>query len=425
MRILIATDSFPPGCGGSGWSTFEVARGLRDRGHDLVIVQPIRNAREPEHQHDGFRVRHWPYSAPDLPYVRNYFKNERLSSRLATGLRALIVSERIDVIHGQHVLTGPPSIAAARAARIPSVCTIRDYWPVCYWSDLILDYGRDDLCPRCSPGMMTTCIRPRAGAVWPLATVMIPYMTANLGRKRRALADATAIVAVSSVIAGDLRQRAPEISGVRLEIIPNPVDVLGTVREASSAPPPDLEQYVLYVGKLAPNKGVGKLWTVLDRAGLRDPLVIIGDGPERHKLETEAARDGRRVIFKGWLPRPEVLAWLRRARLLVFPSQGPESLSRVLLEAAALGVPIAAMDTGGSGDIIRHDTTGLLSHSAEGLAADVARLANDPALAARLGAAASAHVTATFDTPHVIDRLEDLYRSLTPHASLGLRTSRG
>ena len=47
MRILIATDAFPPVCGGSGWSTYELAKGLRARGHDVTIVQPARRARTP------------------------------------------------------------------------------------------------------------------------------------------------------------------------------------------------------------------------------------------------------------------------------------------------------------------------------------------------------------------------------------------
>ena len=75
------------------------------------------------------------------------------------------------------------------------------------------------------------------------------------------------------------------------------------------------------------------------------------------------------------MPRDQVLGWMRYASALVFPSHGPESLSRVLLEAAALGVPIAAMDTGGTRDIVIHERTGLLSDSPGGLARDLARLA--------------------------------------------------
>jgi len=107
-----------------------------------------------------------------------------------------------------------------------------------------------------------------------------------------------------------------------------------------------------------------------------------------------------------------VLGWMRHAPILVFPSHGPESLSRVLLEAAALGVPIAAMDTGGTRDIVIHEQTGLLSASAEGLARDVSRLSADRDLAARLGAGARQHVERTFDAPAVIERVEQLYAEL-------------
>ena len=389
-----------------------MARGLRRQGHDLVIVQPCRNSSEAGHEYDGFLVGHISYRAPDLPYVRNYFKNERLYRRLTGVLRGIVQQQRIELIHAQHVLTAPPAIAAARAEHIPGVCTVRDYWPVCYWSDLVLNYSRDSLCPGCSPRMMTQCIRPRAGPAWPLALPMIPYMAANLARKRAALATADAIVAVSSTIARDLATRAPELRAVRLEVIPNPVDVAGMLAAASAGSPPELQEFALYVGKLAPNKGVGKLWPALDRARLPYPLVVIGDGSERLRLEQEAKQSRRPVIFTGWLPREDVLVWMRHARMLVFPSHGPESLSRVLLESAALGVPIAAMETGGTGDIIRHEETGLLSQSAEELGEHMGRLARDHALASKLGAAAREHIRATFETRCVIDRLERLYDEL-------------
>ena len=112
---------------------------------------------------------------------------------------------------------------------------------------------------------------------------------------------------------------------------------------------------------------------------------------------------------QGWLPRDQVLGWMRHASVLVFPSHGPESLSRVLLEAAALGVPIAAMATGGTRDIVVHEQTGLLSDSADGLTRDVARLFEDRELASRLGDGARRHVERTFDAPAVVARVEQVY----------------
>ena len=164
------------------------------------------------------------------------------------------------------------------------------------------------------------------------------------------------------------------------------------------------------MGKLARNKGVLKLAAVVDKAELPWPLVIVGEGPQRPALERELRRHGRDVRFTGWLPRADALRWLGSASLLVFPSHGPESLSRVLLEAGVLGVPVAAMDTGGTRDIIIDEVTGLLSASPDELGGDVARLVADRALADRLAAAGRAHVERTFASASVVERVESLYR---------------
>lgn len=416
MRILIPTDAFPPVCGGSGWSAYTLARGLRNAGHRVLIVQPrpgtpggVR-----ERTFDGLRILEFGTPAPPLPYVRNYFKNERLYPRLAAFLAGVIRDERIDLVHGQHVLTCLPSIAAARRSDIPVVCTVRDYWPLCYWSDLI-HTTRDDagLCPGCSAAMMTQCIRPRARAGWPLALPMIPYMRRNLGRKRHGLAAADAVIAVSSRMASDLRERAPELAGTRLEIIPNPVDIAALRTEASMGPPPLDVPYALYVGKLAPNKGTDHLVPVVEQAGLDWPLVIAGTGPGEAAIAAAAAASGRDVRLIGWIDQAASARWMGHASMLIFPSRGPESLSRVLIEASALGLPIAAMNTGGSADIVVHEQTGLLSDTPEALARDVRRLRADPDLRARLGAAARLHAEERFDAPAVVRRIETLYRELT------------
>jgi len=414
VNVLIVTDAFPPVCGGSGWSTYELARGLRQLGHGVLVVQPRPGTTETvrETAYDGLRVLEFGTAAPPLPYVRNYFKNERLYARLADFLVSLIARERIAIVHGQHVMTCLPAIDAAHRAGVPVVCTVRDYWPVCYWSDLI--HTRDDtaLCPGCSAGMMTQCIRPRAGAAWPLALPMIPYMRANLARKRAGLARAGAVVAVSSTIAADLRARAPELAATRMHVIPNPVDVTGLRARASALAPPMAGPYALYLGKLAPNKGTSHLIPVAERSGLDWPLVIAGDGPERAQIAAAAGRSDRDIRLIGWVDQAAAAAWLAHASLLVFTSRGPESLSRVLIEACALGLPIAAMNTGGTPDIISHEETGLLSESPEELADDVRRLRGDEDLRRRLGAAAIARAVDRFDAAATLRRIDALYREL-------------
>ena len=413
MRILIATDSFPPNCGGSGWSTWELARGLRQRGHAIDVIQPRPGTSgNQSREYDGFTIEEFGAAAPPIPFVRNYFKNERLYAALEAHLSARLARDRPDVVHAQHVLTAPPAIAAARAANLPVVVTVRDYWPVCYWSTLIVDPATAQLCPACSTAGMRRCLEGRVGPVWPVAASMIPYMQANLARKRSRLTSADAVIAVSGQIGRDLVARAPELAATRVEVVPNPFDLASLVETARTMPPPRTPPYALYVGKLEPNKGADLLPRTAQEAGLTMPLVIVGDGSQRAAIEREARELGVELHVTGWLSRDAALGWMAAAAFLIFPSRGPESLSRVLVEASALGVPTAAMDTGGTRDIIESDRTGLLSTDASGLSRDVRRLAADQSLRERLGAAAALHVRERFDAPRVVARIESIYKEL-------------
>jgi glycosyltransferase involved in cell wall biosynthesis len=417
LRVLIVTDAFPPACGGSGWSTYELARGLATRGHhiEVVRVRPGRTGGLVDATYDGIPVTEFRRRVPNVPLLRNVLKNERLWPALRDYLVDRIRASQINVVHAQHVMSTVPAIDAAWATGARAVTTVRDYWPVCYWSDLIYDPHAPGLCPACTPAMMARCVRPRGGAwlVPPFSRPLIRYMRRNLDTKRRALAKADAVIAVSGAIARDLDARAPELSGAgtRVVTIPNPVDMTAIDRTADAAPRLD-GPYVLYAGKLAPNKGVQFLIPALRRAGITWPIVIVGDGPSRETLAREAQASGLDVRLLGWLDRDEALAWVRHATLVAFPSYGPESLSRVLIEAAALGRPIAAMDTGGTRDILTPGVTGLLSSTPEAFARDLATLAGDETLRRALGEAAARDVRERFAAPGVVARVEALYHSL-------------
>jgi glycosyltransferase involved in cell wall biosynthesis len=414
LRVLLVTDSFPPVCGGSGWSTWELAHGLAARGHHVEVIKVDARSRSGvfERRYEGLRVTQFCRRATTVPVARNLAKNEWLWSELTAYLTTRIRDDGVDVIHGQHVMSTVPAIRAAIAAGIPSVATVRDYWPVCYWSDLIYDPHATHLCPTCSVTMMTRCVRPRAGAAFPAAWSVIPYMRANLGTKRRTLAQANAIIAVSHAISNDLKTRAPELAATDLYTIPNPVDMTRLDDIHDSAPRPMDAPYVMYAGKLAPNKGVQFLLEAYERAALETPLVIAGEGPLRASLEAEARARHIDLRILGWIGRADALSWMRHAELLAFPSYGPESLSRVLIEAAAMGVPIAAMDTGGTRDILRPGTSGLLSQTVDEFTRDLARLAGDAALRASLGAAARDDVRTRFAAPVIVEQVERVYRSL-------------
>ena len=302
VRIADRDRLVSPNCGGSGWSTWELARGLRQRGHTIDVVQPRPgtsgiHSREYRRLRDrGIRRRR----AVDS-FRRNYFKNERLYTALKAHLSARLTRDRPDIVHAQHVLTAPPAIGAARAADLPVVVTVRDYWPVCYWSTLIVDPATERLCPACSAAGMCRCLQGRVGLAWPVAASMIPYMQANLARKRSALASADAVIAVSNQIGGDLVARAPELAGTRVEVVPNPFDLASLTETARAVPPPRTAPYALYVGKLEPNKGADLLPRTAQEAGLTMPLMVVGDRSQRASIEREARDLGVDLHVTGWL----------------------------------------------------------------------------------------------------------------------------
>ncbi len=111
--------------------------------------------------------------------------------------------------------------------------------------------------------------------------------------------------------------------------------------------------------RLVPNKRVDVVVEAFNRTGL--PLVVIGDGPERRRLEAMAAPH---IRFLGRLADQEVAGWLERARAYVYA--GLEDFGIAPVEAMAAGAPVIAFGQGGVLDSVRclslgeADPTGLL-----------------------------------------------------------------
>src|SRR6185503_16022840 len=170
------------------------------------------------------------------------------------------------------------------------------------------------------------------------------------------------------------------------------------------------ERFLLFIGKLEENKGARLLVPAVAAAGTGLPLVVLGEGSLAHTLKFDATAAGVPLIVRGWAEREDVVRALARATVLVFPSLWPEPLSRVLLEALSVGTPIAAMETGGTREILTEES-GIVVTDPAALADAVARLAGDDALRARLGEAARVRAQA-YAPAALVPRYEAVYRRL-------------
>jgi glycosyltransferase involved in cell wall biosynthesis len=99
------------------------------------------------------------------------------------------------------------------------------------------------------------------------------------------------------------------------------------------------DRVAVSVGRLVPSKRVDRAIAHVATTGCADSLVIVGDGPERGRLEGIARALGVRACFVGRVPREDALAWIGAADMVLHASEA-EGLSTVLREADALGTPV-------------------------------------------------------------------------------------
>jgi glycosyltransferase involved in cell wall biosynthesis len=160
-------------------------------------------------------------------------------------------------------------------------------------------------------------------------------------------------------------------------------------------PAPAIEKRhdIVFVGRLAPNKG---LFQILDAVALvreRHPsvsLAILGEGPLRARLKAHVARLGlaHNVTWIGHLPRQtDVAALYHHSRMLVCASTA-EGGPRVTVEAMACGVPVISTPVGVMAELLTDGQNGLVYRwQTDALAAHILRLLEDEDLRQRLGAA--------------------------------------
>lgn len=134
----------------------------------------------------------------------------------------------------------------------------------------------------------------------------------------------------------------------KVQVVPNGVEIRGR---------PDFEgERLIYVGRLTRKKGVEYLISAMKLVRDLD-LLIVGDGPDRERLEKMAV--GLPVEFAGRVPPARIYRYLRQAKILILPSLY-EGLPNVILEAMSMGVPVIATRVGGIPDLVKDGETGLL-----------------------------------------------------------------
>jgi len=195
-------------------------------------------------------------------------------------------------------------------------------------------------------------------------------------------------------------------------VIPMGTDLAGLF--SPSAETPRSRSEVLFVGRLAREKGADMLVNAMPRILAQRPdtiLTFVGDGPEKVSLRNTAQHLGlgERVHFAGAQLHAALPAFYRRAALLVLPSRR-EGFGLVLAEAMGCGCPVAASDLPTLRVLVEEGRSGRLFRLADigDMARVVCELLADPSSAQRLAEEARRRVLQRFDWEGVARRYAEV-----------------
>jgi glycosyltransferase involved in cell wall biosynthesis len=231
---------------------------------------------------------------------------------------------------------------------------------------------------------------------------------------REKLQAAAFVVAVSHYGRSQLMRFTPPECWDRLEVCRLGIDP-EELPPSAGANPQEVFR-VMCVARLFPVKGHQVLIEAvhdLRRQGRRLRLTLVGDGPERARLEARAAALGlhEQVVFQGWVNQSQLPALYRECDLFVLASFA-EGIPVALMEAMALAVPCVATQVMGVPELIRDGVDGLLVAPADpaGLAEAMARLMDSPGLRQRLAASGRQRVLAGYNLGQNVARLSGIFQ---------------
>jgi glycosyltransferase involved in cell wall biosynthesis len=317
------------------------------------------------------------------------------------GMEAVLRSFRPDVVHLHNVYhqLSPSVLRPLAEHRIPTVMTLHDYKLVCP-SYLFLAQGR--VCEACLDGHFRHAVTRRCkdGS---LAASAALALESSIHRRIGAYGPVQVFICPSRFLAAKVAQGG--IYPDRLEQLSNFVVTRGVTPKAQPG------GGVVYVGRLSHEKGVDVLVEAVARLG-RGHLDIVGDGPERSRIEALAgARASGRVRFHGRVARERVLELLRAGAVAAMPSRCHDNQPMAVLEAFGCGVPVVATNLGGLPELVADGCGETVPPDDPGaMAAALGRLLAQPERTWAMGQKARSRAEREFDPDRHLAELERLYQ---------------
>ena len=402
LRVLLISQFYPPVIGGVEVHVQALARGLVARGHEVTVATLATSDNGPGDRLDeGVRIRALQGA---VQRIGPLFTTERRHAipladpALVSGLRRLTREFRPDIVHAHNWL-GRSFVPLKDDTGSAYLVSLHDSGRICTQGRMM--YRGTELCSGPGVGRCLSCCAVQFGVLKGAATY--------LGNRAARGSEARAVDLFLPVSTAVAESNHLEADGLAYEVVPNfAVDAqpLADTDDSRLALLPE-EPFLLQVGDVVADKGVEVLFEAYRSMAAPPPLVLIGriDHDRKRSLPPGA-------IAVGPWPHDLVLEAWRRSLFGTMPSLCLDACPTVTFEAMAAGKPVVASALGGLIDQVSEGVTGILVAPGDSaaLAQAMTRLASDPALVERMGAAARLRFEAEFRADVVIDRIESVYR---------------
>ncbi len=350
MKVLLV-NKFHYLRGGAERAYFDTARILESRGHEVAFFSMEHPQNEPT-PWSRFFISPVEYSADGRMGMRAKLRAavRILWNREAERKIGMLMDEfHPDVVHFHNIYhqLSPSIIRAATKRGIPTVMTLHDYKLISPNYSLFV---RGKIWDRSSGFrcVLDRCVKDsRAKSLVCAAEKLLHSMIGIYGR-------VDAFAAPSRFLAAKFREHGfrQKISFLPQPLLPFPEEPLSEGRG----------EYILFFGRLSPEKSVETLLRAISFLGATEKLVIVGDGPDRNRLENLAREilHPESFSFLGAKYGAELEEIRRKAKAIVIPSEWYENMPYVLLESLASGVPVIAARIGGMTERIEDGKNGFL-----------------------------------------------------------------
>lgn len=359
MKVLVIHDKAPPNVGGMARIIAQQNELLRAAGHtvETLVCGP----------------------ASDDGTARLPASGRRLGWGAYRQLDAQLIATRPDVVHVHSVFYAlSPWLLGRVQQRVPLVYSLHDVTPLCPRETKITRGQCLCTVPQGLHCVSSGCYSLREGRGIASASFGLTMRVWQLRVYRRL----PSWIVPSTFLRRELR--AVGITDQRITVIPHFADPLPAVV------PPPASARLLFVGRLATEKGAHLLVEALERlAHKRWTLDIVGEGPARAALQQDIERRGlaTRITLHAFVDHDALSAYYAQCSCVIMPSLIPESFGLVGLEALAHARPVIGFGAGGMREWLIDRHTGLIARWGD--AADLARcieiLLDDSVLGNTLG----------------------------------------